>query len=149
MLRPSETAQFPARQPITTFEDAERAAETLRAAWHLDDHPIENLIGTIEDHGGIVVEWIEETEAFNALSGWGNQSAPIIVINRNVVPDRLRFNVAHELGHLCMGSSDMQDADQEKLVNRFAAAFLVPSAVARRELSPQRQHIDWLELGIL
>ncbi|PXF55416.1 MAG: hypothetical protein C4B58_15095 [Deltaproteobacteria bacterium] len=39
--------------------------------------------------------------------------------------------------------------EQESLANRFAAAFIVPPAVARQELGEHRRSLSFQELGIL
>ena len=107
MLYPDEQPEFPAVRRVTTFENAEAAAGDLREAWQLDDNPIDNLFQTVEDHGGVVVEWNEDVGHFDGLSGWGNRTAPLAVINMLVKEDRRRFNLAHELGHLLMDTSGL------------------------------------------
>ncbi|RZJ94903.1 MAG: ImmA/IrrE family metallo-endopeptidase, partial [Hymenobacter sp.] len=55
-----------------------------------------------------------------------NSGMPVIYVNREVDLDRLRFNIAHELGHLVMHSDCLPDAEREKEAHRFAAEFLMP-----------------------
>jgi hypothetical protein len=48
-----------------------------------------------------------------------------------------------------MDVGDADDATEEKLAHRFAAAFLVTAATARRELGTQRRHLDFRELAAM
>ncbi len=64
--------------------------------------------------------------------------------------DRQRFTLAHELGHLLLEFPADLDADTaEKLVYRFAAAFIVPREAARAELGDRRRRLDLIELALL
>ena len=149
LLYPDEQPEFPSIRRVTDFADAEAAANDLREAWQLDDNPIDNLFQTVEDHGGVVVEWHEDVGQFDGLSGWGNKIAPLAVINMRVKEDRRRFNLAHELGHLLMDTSGLPDKEQQKFAHRFAAALLVPAHVAQRELGKFRNRLDWHEIVLL
>lgn len=149
LLYPDEQPEFPQVRRVTSPDEAEAAAADLRTAWQLDNHPIDNLFQTVEDHGGVVVEWHEDIGTFDGLSGWGNNTAPLAVINMRTEADRRRFSLAHELGHLLMNSETEAPKRQEKLAQRFAAALLVPAQTARHELGNQRQHIHWEELALL
>lgn len=116
----------------------------------LDDLPIESLTSIVEDRGGIVVGYSARREhGFDGLSGWVNASIPIAVVNTHVPDDRRRYNLAHELGHLAMTTSHLEGKEEEKLAHRFAAALLVPAAVAIRELGSHRRRLDMGELGLL
>jgi hypothetical protein len=59
------------------------------------------------------------------------------------------YSIAHELGHLVMDCKGVSAKDQETLANRFAAAFIVPPAVARHELGEHRRSLSFQELGLL
>jgi Zn-dependent peptidase ImmA (M78 family)/transcriptional regulator with XRE-family HTH domain len=143
----AEQHDIPPAIPVRTFEDAENAAEQVRDAWSLGGDPLPGVVETLEDHGAVVLAWAEGP-GFDGLSGWGNQSAAVVVINSAVSPDRIRFNAAHELGHLVMNCEGTAE-DEEHLAHRFAAAFLVPKAAAYRELGPHRWTLSIPELGLL
>lgn len=131
---------------VQNFSDCEYAAAALRMRWDLGDRPIDGLLELIEERGGSVVGWHQEW-GFDALSGWAGQS-PILVLNTAIPSDRLRFNAAHELGHLVM--QEIEDGKTNELfAHRFAAAFLVPAEAARRELGTHRRGLDLDELGLL
>lgn len=83
------------------------------------------------------------------MSGWANKRYPVTVVNAASPPDRRRFSLAHELGHLIMACGDMQEKQSEKLAHRFAAAFLVPETMARRELGDRRRGLSFDELALL
>lgn len=140
---------LPSNVRVRNAEDAEKAARLLRNHWRLGDQPIESVTTAIEDGGGIVVELESNEEAFDGLSGWVNETVPVVVVSAAVSDDRRRFSLAHELGHLCMDVSDVDERVEEKLAHRFAAAFLVTAATARRELGERRRHLDLRELAML
>ena len=131
---------------VEHLHDCEYAAAALRMRWNLGDRPVDSLIEQLEEHGCAVVSWAEEW-GFDGLSGWANQT-PVLVLNQAAPADRLRFNAAHEIGHLVMKSTDDEKTD-EAFAHRFAAAFLVPAEAARRELGPLRRGLALDELGLL
>ncbi|MCY3934765.1 MAG: XRE family transcriptional regulator [Anaerolineaceae bacterium] len=147
LLYPNDAVNFPKRRAVLDVEAAETAAQDLRATWGLSpNHPIENLTFTAESNGVIVIDWNKPTRLFDGLSGRLNDTVPITVVNTVRQVDRIRFNLAHELGHLLMSTTEDQS---EKLAHRFAAALLVPAEVARYELGRKRQRISLQELGTL
>jgi len=149
VLYPDEQPIFIAPRVASSTDDAEAAAAALRDAWRLGEDPIESVTEVVEDHGGIVVAWSEDTGRFDGLSGWINGRFPLAVINMGVPRDRCRYNLAHELGHMAMRCEGMDEKDEERLAHRFAAAFLVPAEVAYRELGRKRRRLDLAELGLL
>lgn len=136
-----------------TVGDAETIAEQVREHWELDDHPISSIVDLVEDRGMFVIELpYQDSEVFrnfDGLCGKANGSIPVMVINNQVPTDRIRFNIAHELGHLVIDTSAVDAKTEEKIAHRFAAAFLVPAAVAHRELGYHRTKLDLDELGLL
>ncbi|MDD9955828.1 MAG: XRE family transcriptional regulator [Anaerolineaceae bacterium] len=145
-LYPDASFEFSERVKVVDAKGAEEAAQMLRAAWGLGDTPIENLTQTAETRGVVVIGQNQVSERFDGLAGYIGEDVPVIVINSEVETDRQRFNLAHELGHLVMQTSD---DTAEKLAHRFAAALLVPEEVARRELGENRNTVSFLELGAL
>ncbi len=145
----TDEAPLPPRTPVREPEEAERASRLLREHWRLGDQPIESVTAAIEDGGGVVVEAGSEDDLFDGLSGWANETVPVVVVSSAVSDDRRRFSLAHELGHLFMDVPKVDRKTEEKLAHRFAAAFLVTAATARRELGTKRRHLDVLELAML
>ena len=142
-----QNSSLPRQIPVSDFDGAENAAQAVREEWGLSDLPINGLLETIEDRGGVVMAWEEDT-TFDGLSGWTDGGHPVIVINAAMPNDRRRFGAAHELGHLVM-TIDKPVSKLEKLAYRFAAAFLVPRESALRELGRKRRNLSMDELGLL
>jgi Zn-dependent peptidase ImmA (M78 family)/transcriptional regulator with XRE-family HTH domain len=136
---------------------AEHAARQLRKAWHVGDAPIESVVETIEDAGGIVVETDGPADggddaadtAFDGMAGWVDGSTPIIVVGAAVPDDARRVRLACELGRLALDAIKSDAPTMARVVQRFATAFLVPADAARRELGERRRHLDLRELAIL
>lgn len=143
----AEQHDIPTGIPARTFEEAEAAAARVRSAWSLGVDPLPGVVETLEDHGAVVLAW-PEAHGFDGLSGWGNEKAAVVVVNSAVSPDRVRFNAAHELGHLVMDCTGAEE-DEEHLAHRFASSFLVPREAAFRELGPHRWTLSMPELGLL
>jgi len=105
-LEPVQEETQPPRTPVREMGDAETAAQALRDYWRLGDQPIESVTAAIEDGGGVVVEDGGEDDLFDGLSGWADETVPVVVVSSAVSDDRRRFSLAHELGHLFMEIDD-------------------------------------------
>lgn len=108
----------------------EEAANALRGAWGLGWAPVSNLTHLLEAKGARVFSAGGPMKAVDAFS-FRDGNTPVIFLNVNKSPERLRFDLAHELGHLVMhGGSLAMDAGKEKeqAANEFASAFLMPRA---------------------
>jgi Zn-dependent peptidase ImmA (M78 family) len=133
------------QKKISSYKDAEKAAKDLRKIWDLGNGPIENLTNLLEDKG-IKIGIITGITKFDALFTEydGNQ---IIVMKDDLPRARQRFSLAHELGHCLLEVEG--DIDEEKVMHRFAGAFLVPSEKVIFELHAKRHKISVKELLIL
>lgn len=130
---------------ITSLAEAEAAAELLREEWNLGDNPIHSIIETLEEQG-IKVLAFSADDAFNGLSPSPGYAHPFLVINTDHAPDRMRFTLLHELGHLLL---NIQHEQPEKIVNRFAGAMLLPGGRAKRELGEHRKQLHFRELLVI
>ena len=152
LLASEERVSF--RQPrgfprkVSTLDEVEEAAAALRDAWRLGLAPIQNLTETLEEHG-VLVGVVDAGPHFDALTLWANETMPVIAVRADLPFERLRFNLAHELGHLAMDCAGAPTRTSERLAHRFAGAFLVPASVARHELGAARRQISSAELGAL
>lgn len=136
---------------VDSLEAIESAADELRRAWDLGSGPISNLTELLEERG-IKIGFVDAEERFDActfsfqVDGTGRE-ARVIAVRTGLPGDRQRFDIAHELGHIAV--LPQAGLDSEKAAHRFAAAFLVPAATARRELGAHRHELNLRELHIL
>ncbi len=131
---------------IKTREDIERAAERCRHLWGLSmDAPIHNMTRTLERVGCVVTTFRGVSEEVDAFSYC--RTRPIIVRNTaKQSTSRLRFDLAHECGHLVMHADhEAGDPLLEEQANHFASAFLLPRVAFLREF-PRTLRLDWLRL---
>lgn len=147
LMNPDGKIDFPDAIPVTSAEEAEWVAGQMRERWDIGEGPLHNLVRTVEDRGAIVIAKDDANEKFDGLSGWCGKY-PVIVINSNMSVDRQRFTAAHEIGHLVMDTSDVEDVE-EKLAHRFAASFLVPARDARSALDESSGWLEWDDLKLL
>ena len=112
----------------------EEIATSLRDYWKLGDEPIKNLAMTLELNGIVLcVSNIAETNV-DACSQTINDTAIFFIRRNDISACRLRFDLAHELGHLILHSAITKEEMQckevldrvEKEANMFASAFLLP-----------------------
>ena len=137
--------------PVSSLDDAEEAATALREKWNLGVGPITNLVHVLEGHFIHIIR-VEASDKFDGISavardGEENELAVAIATRQGTSGDRDRLNVAHELGHLALNSSE--EVDEEKAAFRFGAAFLAPAEPLRRDVGEKRRHIPLQELGYL
>lgn len=120
-------------------EDIEELALSVRERWGLNDDPIDDLIGILENNGIIVSQFAISDfcpfKGIDAFSCWKDGTPYILYhcIPKSAV--RTRFSILHELGHLIMHSSITREDSVKKGVidladdqaDCFASAFLLPS----------------------
>ena len=130
------------------------AAQIVRKRLGFDDvSPIPHLIRAIEKAGAFVlgVPRLEDRFAFASWAG-RDQSIPLIAVTEGSASDRLRFSVAHELGHLILHNRCfvVEDKRLEKEAHEFAAEFLAPEKGIKRELMASKitlERLGDLKLG--
>jgi Zn-dependent peptidase ImmA (M78 family)/DNA-binding XRE family transcriptional regulator len=105
--------------------DVERIAELVRQTWLLPRGPLQNLTECIEQAGCIISLCNFSTSLIDGFSCSVPGLPPCIFLNQNQPSDRMRFTLAHELGHLVMHRQILEQ-DMEDHANEFASAFLMP-----------------------
>ena len=118
---------------LDEYGTPEKVARTLRAAWRMPLGPVRNLTAIVESSGGIIFTLPLETDRFDALSLWAHKMPPVLFVNENFPGDRLRFSLAHEVGHLIMHT--IPSPNQEEEADRFASEFLMPADEIKPYLS--------------
>ncbi len=116
-----------------TNSDIEDIALKLREEFNAGLGPINNLMTFLENRGAFIFVYdnsIADVDGFSCMYS----SHPYIFINSDMAWDRMRFTLAHELGHIILHSgvddSERQNKDLYKVIeaqaNVFAGAFLFP-----------------------
>jgi Zn-dependent peptidase ImmA (M78 family)/DNA-binding XRE family transcriptional regulator len=114
--------------PDLHAEDPEAAADIVRSEWMLGYRAVPNLIHLLELKGVRVYSLTQDTRNVDAFSFWRN-ATPFVFLDRSTTAERVRFDAAHELGHLVLhkhGGPVGQDAETQ--ANAFASAFLMPAS---------------------
>ena len=148
---------FPEFEPLDLPDDMtpEQAAYALRDAWGLGRDPVDNLISVVEQHGILVTSFSTSTNDVDAFSQFmGADDVPRYIIaysNNKTSAARIHFDIAHELGHICLHewSEDIEDISKEEFkrkereANDFAAAFLLPEETFRKDAERGPQTITY------
>lgn len=148
-----EYVDFPDLQlPDCSECTPEEAAAKLRESWKLGRGPIDNLVHVVEQHGILVTSFATSTDDIDAFSQKvdvnGDEVYLIGYSNNKKSAARIHFDIAHELGHICLHewSEDVEAFDKKEFkeredeANRFASAFLLPedSFKADASMAPLR-----------
>lgn len=129
-----DTLNLPFLDPDEIEGGAAQIARQIRAHWKIPRGPIKNLVKIVED-AGIVVVWFDFGSAkLDGVSLFGDDGTPIIFLNKNLPPDRMRLTLAHELGHIIMHR--VPKADMEDEAFEFAGEFLMPETEIRSSFYP-------------
>jgi Zn-dependent peptidase ImmA (M78 family)/transcriptional regulator with XRE-family HTH domain len=110
---------------IEEYESAEKVASLVRAHWKLSPGPIKNLTA-IAERAGVIVGTSEFGGA--SISGMTFKvpgQPPLVLLNTHHPADRLRFSLAHEIGHLVMHRFPTPTMESE--AQDFASALLMPA----------------------
>lgn len=112
------------------------AAATVRALWGLHDRPLPNLVQLAESRGIRVLGLPRVADEVDAFTVWENRR-PYVFLSLRKTPERTRFDLAHEIGHVLLhsyspsGGSAVPETDMhvEREADEFASAFLLPRKV--------------------
>jgi Zn-dependent peptidase ImmA (M78 family)/transcriptional regulator with XRE-family HTH domain len=126
----------PRYDPEEDDGDIESFANSVRRSWMLPDGPIDNLTEALE-RAGIIIIWCDfgdlSIDAISLPELEVDNLPACILVNRNRPSDRIRFSLAHELGHIVMHRIPNQNMENE--ANQFASAFLMPKHSIRKYFS--------------
>lgn len=112
--------------PDLREDDPISAAGAVRNYWGIGVKPIPKLLTLLEAKGVRVFTLAERNKNVDAFSCWKN-GVPYIFLNTFKSSERMRFDAAHELGHLLLHRhTPAGHIDGEKEADMFAASFLIP-----------------------
>jgi len=132
------TVEFSPELPFPQYDvedfhgDIGAIADNVRRAWLVPRGPLRSLTEYAERAGVLVIHCDMEAAKIDGVSYRILGLPPIVFLNRNQPADRLRFSLAHELGHLVMHSYPSANMEQE--ANQFASALLMPASDIGPEL---------------
>lgn len=129
-----------------TDDEIETMAELTRKHFGLGLGPISNTVRLLEAKGVIVCRLEIPGESIEAFSFWHGDRPFVFLASDKGSAVRSRFDVAHELAHLCIHrwvtQEDIEDPASlkaiEKEAHRFAAAFLLPRKTFPNEIYSPR-----------
>lgn len=117
------------RLDVERYESPADIADMVRRHWQIDAGPVKNLTRLLERAGAIVGYSDFHGAGVSGVTFSAPGQHPLILINPDHPADRVRFTLAHELGHLVMHRFPTPDMEME--ANHFASVFLFP----RRDLT--------------
>ncbi len=126
--RPSHTAP-------QSFADAENLARDIRREARLQEGPIHDLQSVCERLDFLAFSFALGPDSGDAVYVEVNDLG-VAVVNGTTDPGRRRFSLAHELGHHVVGdayerASRLSTSDTERMLNVFAAHFLMPRSAVQ------------------
>ena len=131
------------------FERAEELAEKLRRVWQLGTDPIPGITRLLEDKG-LKVLALDMPNSFSGLTcqvrrADAKPSLPVIIVSTSFSIERRRFTLCHELAHRVLGKT-MDGAEGERVMHRFASAFLLPKSSMEAEFGAFRHALAYQEI---
>lgn len=117
----------------------EQVAASVRAMWNMPEGNVPNLMETLSEAYIFAFPFDFGTDEVDEVVQWIEPLPPIMLYNVNAPGDRLRFSIAHALGHLVMHHYVEPYPEMEREADRFASAFLMPGDDA--ELASQLENL--------
>lgn len=112
-----------------TYGTPEQVARALRERWRVPRGPIQNLTHLVEGKGLFVIhaDFLGCPKLDGITYQFPDDVPDIIFLNKYAPADRMRFTLAHELGHRVMHWMPVGYAQAKKEADRFAAEFMAPA----------------------
>jgi Zn-dependent peptidase ImmA (M78 family)/DNA-binding XRE family transcriptional regulator len=133
-LHLAERFELPSVKLKSISGSPEEAAAQTREMLGLDKtSPIPHLMRSFEKAGGVLLS-LPELLGREAFAVW-EAGRPIVGIGPSSSGDRLRFSMAHEIGHLILHNAPTAMAQAEKEAHRFAAELLAPREAISEDIT--------------
>lgn len=133
LLKPDKASLYD--RTVSDPAGAREAALWLRERHGLGQEPIRTLMAVCERAGQYVLVSDLPGDGASLIDG----DFGVSVVSRLADPGRRRATAAHELGHFVLGDEYSTDLgvstsreDRERVIDAFAAEFLLPSSVLER-----------------
>ena len=135
--------------------EIETVAGKLREYWGIGSGPVGDLQYILESHGVIVTGFdtaIDAVDAFSQRTIMNDNEVCFIAVDQGRKPEgRIRFDMAHELGHLLIHpwSEDIDSLSKEEFklreteANLFASTLLLPRDTFGKEVSRYPTEVDY------
>ena len=135
----------PVEYDVELFDDdPEKIARSVRAAMNFPPGPIFNLTERLERNGYMVVAHDFGSRQIDGFSQRPEYPPCFLHLNSELPPDRWRWTLAHELGHLVMHFEPMASPKVvEEQANLFASELLTPA----HEIGPMLDGLTFQKLG--
>ncbi len=130
--------RMPTSFPKLDDEDTVSVSRLLRSALgYAPDTPIRSLIYRLESSGVLCIAIPgAHIDGFDAFSMWIDRR-PVLVLNADRPPDRVRWTAAHEAIHLVMHHSLRGSvAVAEREASHAGSEFLMPTESMLKEITP-------------
>lgn len=103
-------------------------ADKIRYKLKVFRGPVPNLTALLENHGIVICKMDFGTDKIDGLSTVTNSGQNIVFLNSQMPNDRIRFSLAHELGHMVMHmeTPPLSVEVAEEQADAFASQFLMP-----------------------
>ena len=126
---------------------AKEIARNIRYKLKVFNGAVPNLSTLLENNGVIIIRIDFGTDKIDGLTTITDSDKKVMFINNQMPNDRIRFSMAHELGHLVMHLENppCSSDDAERQADEFASEFLMPE----EEIFPMLQNLNVQILGIL
>lgn len=126
------------------------AAMAVRDYWNLGGRPVANAIRLLETHGARLFNLGPADRSVDAFSYWRADRA-YLLLNIDKSWERVRFDIAHELGHLVLhrGVETVRKREFELEANAFASEFLMPTEAFLRQVGSASSDVTLDDVYIL
>jgi Zn-dependent peptidase ImmA (M78 family) len=124
------------RLDIEDYGDPERIASLVRSHWKVPAGSVRDLTVLVERAGILVVHSNMAGASISGVTFSAPGMPPLVVLNSDQPADRMRFTLAHELGHLVMHRFPSPDMENE--AHAFASALLMPAGDVQPLLQARR-----------
>lgn len=124
------------RLDVEDYGTPEKVAGVLRAHWQVPRGPLKDLTTLVEKAGVLVVHSNMGGASISGVTFSVPGMPPMIVLNGDQPADRMRFTLAHELGHLVMHRFPSPTMENE--ADRFASALLIPASDLKPYIAGRR-----------
>ncbi|MFH9786532.1 helix-turn-helix domain-containing protein [Streptomyces anulatus] len=103
-------------------------AEQLRSVWGLHQKPVKNLLPLLERKGVRVYSLPIADREIDSFT-FPYEGRPFVFLNLSKTAERMRFDLAHELGHLILHKDSQKNRSRqiEQEAHDFASSFLIPA----------------------